>query len=321
MDLQMPRMDGMTATRHIRALPNHGTTPILAMTANAFEDDRDACLGAGMNDHIAKPVSPQRLYTTLIRWLPDQGRMASGQASSTAPDTTAAGGGHTPTAQDSTLRTALAAVPGIQLDAALRNVLDRPAKLVSLLKRFALEHANDARDLQTLLATPERDTALRLVHTLKGLAGTLGLHAIQQLALTVEKSVRAGADVPTLLPDMTRLDTELTHCCHALAQLPDPADTGPAHEQGPDPTPTDTTAPLTDQDRAALQASVQQLQDLLASDDLQAARLFDTLRPQLQPRCDATRLNRLARHLDEFAFDLALKDLQRLAEGLFDTPT
>ena len=94
----------------------------------------------------------------------------------------------------------------------------------------------------------DSETALRLVHTLKGLAGTLGLHAIQQLALTVEKSVRAGADVPTLLPDMTRLDTELTHCCHALTQLPDPADTGPVPEQGPAPTQPGATAPLTDQD-------------------------------------------------------------------------
>jgi signal transduction histidine kinase/DNA-binding NarL/FixJ family response regulator len=69
MDMQMPRMNGLEATQHIRQLPNGGQTPIIALTANAFEEDRERCLAAGMSDFVTKPVEPERLYATLLHWL------------------------------------------------------------------------------------------------------------------------------------------------------------------------------------------------------------------------------------------------------------
>ncbi len=69
MDMQMPNLNGVDAARAIRALPGYSSTPILAMTANAFDEDRHACIDAGMNDHIGKPVDPQKLYETIFAWL------------------------------------------------------------------------------------------------------------------------------------------------------------------------------------------------------------------------------------------------------------
>ncbi|HOL65320.1 MAG TPA: response regulator, partial [Accumulibacter sp.] len=66
---QMPEMDGLEATRQLRALPDLAAVPILAMTANAFDDDRERCFEVGMNDHIGKPVAPEVLYSTLLSWL------------------------------------------------------------------------------------------------------------------------------------------------------------------------------------------------------------------------------------------------------------
>ena len=68
MDMHMPEMDGLQATRAIRLLPDHGTLPIVAMTASVLQEEKDACMAAGMNGHLSKPIDTQALYQTLLHW-------------------------------------------------------------------------------------------------------------------------------------------------------------------------------------------------------------------------------------------------------------
>ncbi|HEX6722608.1 MAG TPA: ATP-binding protein, partial [Burkholderiaceae bacterium] len=89
MDVQMPGLDGLEATRQIRALAGHASTPVLAMTANAFGEDRLACEQAGMQDHIVKPVDPRVFYATLLRWLPARVRAAEVPAEPVSPPSAA----------------------------------------------------------------------------------------------------------------------------------------------------------------------------------------------------------------------------------------
>lgn len=181
MDIQMPEMDGREATRVIRTMPGKETLPVLAMTANVFDDDRQACLAAGMNDFIAKPVDPEKLFATIAKWLPKR-KISSSGISHSAPFVAER-------ADDADLREQLDALEGVDAKAGLRSLRGDVAAYLRLLRQFDVSHGEDMNKLRVYLAAGQNNDAQRVIHTLKGTAGTLGLMQLQEAARTLEENL------------------------------------------------------------------------------------------------------------------------------------
>ena len=214
MDLQMPDMDGYTATRQLRQQARYADLPVLAMTAHAMVEERQRCLEAGMNDHLTKPIDPERLYAALAHWAGRQQPDALPAVSDALPD-------------DALLRQG-----GINVTAGLRRVAGNRPLYNQLLAQFASQHQDAVRHLLDALARDARQEAERIAHSLKGVAANLGAQALADQAAAVERALRQGLNPRDLLaPLAERLDGTIqlirNHGGHTPPPSPDNADLTP----------------------------------------------------------------------------------------------
>ena len=193
MDVQMPVMDGLAATAMIRDLPGWEAVPILAMTANAFEDDRRKCIEAGMNDHLVKPVEPEILYKCLIKWLPGKKNETknNGVAKSDVNEVTVR---HSAALEDQQRLKVLRSMEGLNVETGLRILGGDISVYVRLIQQFGQKCEADAIQILKQMAMQNYQNIIQIVHSIKGVAGNLGAIKIQEQAAELEQEVRNRSD-------------------------------------------------------------------------------------------------------------------------------
>ena len=233
MDMQMPVMDGFEATRRIRGNPAFAALPIIAMTANAMSEDRERCLKAGMDDFITKPVDPQQLFATLQKWTKNvQGRPLPRPA---PPEP----------AQDEPPANAFPeiSIPGLDVQVGLQRILGKKEAYYKILRKFASAQKRAVTEIEEALEKDDRTTAVRIAHTLKGLAGNIGAGSLQEKAAALERVLEENVPEKTLRTAMNETRSMLSFLTHELERVlpPEPEAAVPA---GPETAPEKLRAVL-----------------------------------------------------------------------------
>jgi signal transduction histidine kinase/DNA-binding response OmpR family regulator/HPt (histidine-containing phosphotransfer) domain-containing protein len=288
MDMQMPVMDGLTATRAIRQNSQFKDLPIIAMTANAMAGDCEKCLEAGMNDHLAKPIDPDKLFQALLRWIP---------ARTAAPNVAAA---PVVTAQKLPADSAPLEIPGIDTQSALKRTGGNRQRYVSLLRRFADSQMGAAGQIRAALKTQDSATAQRIAHSLKGAAANLGANALATAAGSAEVAIKTQSEVEPALGELER--TLFAAVAAMQRTLPPPEKVEPTLSGNGDPS-------------VVLQL-LSRLKKLLEADDSEAAEFIVEAQGSFSAILSRTEIETLTRMVGDFDYEGALRAVSGIADRL-----
>jgi CheY-like chemotaxis protein len=210
MDMQMPMMDGVSATLEIRRQAQFTDLPIVAMTANAMEQDRRRCMEAGMNDFLIKPIDPQEMTAILARWVrPRRTPAPAPPALRPMPPVPAAASEGVPQG-----------IAGLDTALGLSRMMGKKTLYAAMLRRYAEGQRDVVREIRQALALGDAATAERVAHTTKAVSANIGATFVQERAADLEAALRQGAGTAQLEPLVLALEQPMTELLAALqAQL------------------------------------------------------------------------------------------------------
>ncbi|NUB14867.1 response regulator [Azospirillum brasilense] len=297
MDVQMPEMDGFEATRRLRARPAGQGLPIIAMTASALPSDRQRCLDGGMDDHIAKPIDVEQLFSVVTRWL--------GQPMATP------GMPLLPKAVPSYARGALPAeLPGIDVKDALHRLDGDVGLFRKFVTEFARTYGGAADGIAAALASGDLPRAKALGHELKSLAGNIGARTLSAAADAVQVAAfrgdgaAAAAQLPILRVELEAVLDSAARLAVAPGQAPGRAADLPPGGGGPT------------MDIAALEPMLERFARLLRDSNFAAAEEFVVLAPPLADWIDPAAMKALSSAVDGLDFTKAQGILRRITQDL-----
>ena len=217
MDVHMPIMDGFEATRAIRENPRVADLPIVALTSNALEGDRERCLAAGMSDYISKPIDPNQMFPTLLRHLPANSVSAlSPQGSRSGDEKQAVTKEYRlNSADDDTIIAQLATILEINVDQAIVRMMGRRDLYARLVCRMVAERSDVLKKLEHALREGNHAMMAHLIHDAKSILGALGAEQMEQRCIALQRGLREGKVVDKEIADLT------TEFSSLLARLKD----------------------------------------------------------------------------------------------------
>ncbi|MBF0383824.1 MAG: response regulator [Magnetococcales bacterium] len=297
MDIQMPQMDGLTATVQIRADERFNELPIIAMTAHAMAGDRDKSIAVGMNDHLAKPIDKKQLFLSLTKWIMQKDREKP-LITKQAPQIDSG-----PKLPDS--------IPGIDLADALDRLNGNQKLCKSILYEFKKNHASACKNIRTLLDGKRQDdheTAKRIAHTVKGVSGNFSAKNLFNAAYALELGI--GEERHDELPELLDgFESFLDEVIKSIEEIKKRDDEALANDIAITKMPDNV-------DKEKLIAIFNDLKRGLIDSNFRTQEIFDTLKPMILSVENKEEIALLEKHIDQLDFQEALEPLSVIMKKL-----
>ena len=298
MDMQMPVMDGVTATQEIRKDSRFQELPIVAMTANVMAADVEKCYTAGMNDHLGKPIDPEELFGKLLKWIKPKVASSSPQKSAAVKP---AGVSHpSPGAK----KDALPEVPGLDVDLGLKRFMGKKAFYLEMLKKYAEKQMEVPDQIRRTLAANDLGTAERLAHTIKGVSGNIGASGVQALAAELEHSIKHNETAEITGEILGRFEQALLELIGHLQQA-----------LGIEEKVEEASSPVS-VDPARIKPVLLKVAEYLQDNDSEVVDYLDSAEADLKNALPREIYKKMEDRINSYDFDGALESLKEIAEQL-----